>query len=283
MIKRIDPFIDTAFKFIFGTENQSEEILMSFLNEIFRGQEGFDNIIEIRYQNPEKVRKSIEGKSIIHDVQCETLSGRKFIVEIQNAAQDYFLKRALYYVSRGVGDQGKIGAGENDWEFNFKPVAGVFICNFPVKGVPRKLITHLKFTDVSDGSAIPDYMHLVFIQPKEFHLSKEECKTGFEKWIYVLKNLSTMTEASLEWFKESVFERLDKLSRYAALTPEQQAEYDRDLKWARDYNAGIKTAMRKGEENAKLEIAKKLKESGMPGSQIAEYTGLSLDIIESLF
>ena len=55
-IKRIDPFTDTGFKTLFGKPDQSEPLLMDFLNDIFEGQKGFDRSKSISYGDKEKIR-----------------------------------------------------------------------------------------------------------------------------------------------------------------------------------------------------------------------------------
>ena len=47
MGKFINPFVDTSFKLIFGRESHSEEFLIDFLNEIFRGDPDFEEIVSV--------------------------------------------------------------------------------------------------------------------------------------------------------------------------------------------------------------------------------------------
>lgn len=55
MARYIDALTDTGFKLIFGKENQSEEILIGFLNDLFEGQKGYEPITRITYANNERV------------------------------------------------------------------------------------------------------------------------------------------------------------------------------------------------------------------------------------
>lgn len=309
-IKRIDPFTDTGFKTLFGKPDQSEPLLMDFLNDIFEGQKGFERIKSVSYGDKEKIRDNPHAKSIIYDINCETENGHKFIVEMQKGWQDFFLKRAVYYVSNAIASQGHKGSGEKDWEFDFKPVAGVFLCDFKLKNLPKRLITHVRLTDTEDNSAIGNYLHFVFIQTWMFDKTEQECESGFDIWMYTLKNLKTMREIPFKTRKDEVFERLDRISRYSALSEEEQADYNRDLKWARDYNAILNSAKREaiaegreegraegriegraegreegriqGREEEKLGIAKNALGMGMAISDIAKLTGLSEQQIKSL-
>jgi hypothetical protein len=69
------------------------------------------------------------------------------------------------------------------------------------------------------------------------------------------------------------------------LSPEERRRYDRDLKHLRDaysldrtYERRIKNA----EEKKAIEIARKLKAMGIPVDVIAQGTGLSVDVINTI-
>lgn len=113
----INPFTDTGFKIIFGKENESNEILRSFLNVLFSDQPGFEPIESVEYRPTERTREWSGGKSIVYDIYCRTSSGRMIIVEMQKNAQEFFLSRAVYYVSRAIADQGYRGRRESDYVF----------------------------------------------------------------------------------------------------------------------------------------------------------------------
>ncbi|MDE7345567.1 MAG: Rpn family recombination-promoting nuclease/putative transposase, partial [Muribaculaceae bacterium] len=105
----INPFTDTGFKIIFGTEHVSEELLVSFLNGLFADDPVLSKIKTVKYLPSERVREWDEGKSIVYDIHCQTSTGHKFILEMQLNEQEYFLKRAFYYFCRGIAEQGYKG------------------------------------------------------------------------------------------------------------------------------------------------------------------------------
>lgn len=114
MAKFIDSMTDTGFKIVFGKEGQSNEILMALLNELFRGQEGFEPIVSLKYINNERSRDNDEGKTIIHDIICETQLGHKFMVEMHKQPQPFFQDWAEYYMSRALTEQARL----SDWNFD---------------------------------------------------------------------------------------------------------------------------------------------------------------------
>src|SRR5690554_2495991 len=119
MARFIDPVYDTAFKRIFGQE-ESKELLLDFLNDLLEGEK---DVREIHFLDKERMSLHKEGRRGIYDIACLTERGEHFIVEIQNARQDTFRERALYYLSQTIASQGERG---RDWQFELKAVYGVF-------------------------------------------------------------------------------------------------------------------------------------------------------------
>ena len=300
--KYIDPFSDIGFKAIFGREGQSEEILREFLNEVFRGQPMFDEIKEVKFINNERTKEHPENKTIIHDVLCTTDTGQRFIVEMQKGEQEQFLQRSIYYVSRGITDQAVRKPGESAWEYELLPVAGVFVTTFPIAGLTDKLLLHLGLADLESGELVARHVRLAFIQTSFFNKSEKECVTKFDKIIYTLKNMPTLTAIPFQETKNDIFARMDEAARYAALSPEERRIYDYELKKARDRAAELSTAERKGIAQGRAEgvaqgiaqgiaqgvaqgisdTARRMKEAGMDTELISKFTGLTPSEIDKL-
>lgn len=282
----IDPFSDTGFKAIFGKEGMSEEVLRQFLNEIYRGQPNFEEIQQVRFLNSERVRERPLDKTIVHDVLCTTESGTRFIVEMQKDDQQRFALRALYYVSRGITDQAVRLEGEPAWQYSLTPVAGVFITEFMVEGLPEKLLTHVGLVDLDTGKVVNHHLRMTYIQTPCFNKSAEQCETKFEKIIYTLKNMATLYAIPFKESPDDIYSRMDQLARYANLSPEEKHEYDRELKQRRDHAAELSTAYARGEAkgsgNEKRTIARNLKATGMDAATISKVTGLSEQEISTL-
>lgn len=292
--KRINLLTDTGFKVAFGKENQSEEILRFFLNELFKGEEGFSEIKEVRFINTERVRETEDMRSVIHDIMCTTSDGRRFLVEMQNVSQPYFLNRAFYYICKGISDQGTREAGDI-WKYEYEPVYGIFLCNFDIKGFDPELVVHGRVLDVKSHKPIGDFLRLAFIQIPKTPKRAEECKTKIEKLIYIVKNMVELENNPFAAEMAEVYGRIEKVSRYAALTPEEKIKYDADLKWYLDTNAFIQTTIEEGMEIGKKEgmkegkkegiieerkrLVKNLRDSGMKDEDISVATKIPLEEI----
>ena len=242
----VDPFTDTGFKLLFGRENQSEEVLREFLNQLFQDDPDLRDIRTVTFLNNERVRRHRADKTILYDIFCETDSGHRFIVEMQREAQANFLQRASYYVARAITDQANRQPGDDPWDYDFLPVVGVFLCNFHVRGLQHKLLTRARLTDTDDGKFVGNHMRYVFLQLPEFKKTQDECTSEFDKLIYVIKNMNTLDNIPFQQYKNDVFARLDRLGRVAQLSDEDRDQYERDLKWTRDYHAQMKYATERG-------------------------------------
>ena len=107
MSKFINPFTDVGFKIIFGQEF-SKTCLLDFLNALLVGER---LITDLKFLDKEQPAIYIGDRSPIYDILCETASGEKIIVEMQNREHPNFKERMLYYASETIVRQGEKGTG----------------------------------------------------------------------------------------------------------------------------------------------------------------------------
>ena len=293
MAKLTNPLIDIIFKIIFGKEGVSEEFLIDFLNQIFIDDPDVDEIVSVKYDNPERNELDPRSKRIIYDIHCTTSSGHRFIVEMQRANQRNFLKRMLYYVSRLVTDQVRRIREENKEsedavkksEYEYMPVVGVFICDFEIKGFPKKPLVKAGILEEGTGIPITSDVKMAFVQLPLFEKTEEECETGLDMWIYNLRNMERLDTLPFAEYRDQIFKRLEKVANYASLSPKEQAQYDEDMKWAMDYNETVlyqyDQGVLKGEMVQAWKSAQILLEKNMPVDFISEVTGIPPQDLES--
>ena len=111
MAKFINPFTDVGFKRIFG-QDVSKPVLLTFLNCLLEGEH---HIVDLKFLDKEQPGDSVDDKSLIYDVYCETDDGGRIIVEMQNRSQPFFKERSIYYLSRAVSRQGEPG---KEWHYS---------------------------------------------------------------------------------------------------------------------------------------------------------------------
>ena len=87
-------------------------------------------------------------------------------------------------------------------------------------------------------------------------------------------------------FQAPDFKRLFILSEIDNFTPEEYSEYQNSLTRMSDYyniiDSAEKRAREEGREEARMEMALKLKRLGTSNDIIAQATGLAMDVIEGL-
>ncbi len=287
----IDPLYDIGFKLLLGRENVSEEVLMNFLNAVFAGDPGLSSIVRLRYLNTEHHGEWKEAKGIRYDIMCETGTGHRFIVEMQKAPQENFVKRGIYYVCRGIAEQGYRGVNEDElsWEYDVTPVIGVFLCNFHVPALPYKTLTRARIIDEETSEPVGDLVRMVFIQLPSFEKREEECESEFDQWIYNLKNMGQNQAVAFQ-NRNDIFRRVANIGRLANLSPEERRDYETEIKYARDTYNQIKFALKEGLEKGRVEgellgiekTARNMKSRGYSLEDIQAITGLDIERIELL-
>ena len=272
---------DFGFKRIFGT-TPNKDLLINFLNSLF---EGFQVIKDVKYLNSEHVGDVYAERKAIFDVYCENENGEKFIVEMQNAYQKYFKDRSLFYSTFPIREQAPKGA---DWNFKLDHVYTVALLNFDLseEAFDKDDINHdVGLLDKKTHKVFNDKLSFKYVEIAKFDKTEDELITLYDKWLYVLKNLSRLDKRPAA-LKEKIFSKLFGEAEIAKFTPTELKEYEDSLKAYRDVKNSIDTALEKGREEGRVEgviqVAKKLLESGMDVDTIMKMTDLSKSEIEKL-
>ena len=105
--------------------------------------------------------------------------------------------------------------------------------------------------------------------------------TLYDKWLYVLKNLSTLNNRP-KALRDKVFDRLFEEAEIARFTPREWREYEDSRKAYRDLKNSLDTALRQGRVEGKIEMAKNLKSLGVDVRTIMQASGLTEDQIGRL-
>ena len=285
----VNPYTDFGFKKLFGTE-LNKDLLISLLNALFdrSAQQLPDEprqvVKDLRYLPTEKLESYGERRAIF-DVYCEGENGEKFIVEMQKASQDFFKDRSVFYSAFPIIEQGKVGS---DWDFHLNDVYTVGILNFIFPGdeYDKDCFHHeVKLIDVEDKHVFYDKLTYVYLEMPKFNKTEEELVSMYDKWLFVLKNLTRLMERPAA-LQERVFTRLFEQAEIARFTLDESRIYEESLKQYRDMRNTIASAKREGREEGRIETnrenARKMKELKIAIDVISQVTGLSNKEIESL-
>ena len=156
-----------------------------------------------------------------------------------------------------------------------------------------KFRTDVALREKSSDSIFSDKLRFIYLSLPFFDKSEEECETGFEKWIYVLKYMEVLERLPFTAQKK-IFDHLAKLADVRCLSSEEQEKYDESIKAVDDYYSGLYGSYVEGEEKGiakgraegelskSLTIARKLLAMGMSLPQIVKATGLNEEQLKQL-
>ena len=301
-MKFADPKNDIAFKKIFGDENH-KEVLISFLNAVLDFQ-GEQTIVEVELTNPYQVPKIEALKETILDIKVTNQKQEHFIVEMQKKDLGDFAKRSLYYTSKAYVNQ--LDAGKN--YHKLKKVYFIGLLNFTMFEGQSCISRHLILNQETNTQDLDDF-EFCFIELQKFSKPLGQLSTLLDKWIYFIKNASSLEMVPKEFTGNSALEQAFDSAQMYNWNREEMDVYDYMHLKAWDEINAIDTAVKKAEKRAKqegleqglelgieqeqrlskkqrvqdkIEIAKNAISQGLEIQTIAAITGLSIEEIEKL-
>ena len=288
--KYINPYTDFGFKLLFGTA-MNKELLISFLNALLFKEE---TVKDVTYLNAEHLDTQEYDRRAVIDVFCENEKGEKFLVEMQRGEQQFFKDRSVYYATFPIREQSQRGK----WDYELKAVYIIGILNFTFNDTDGDYFHHeVKLVDLYTHKVFYDKLTFIYLEMPKFNKKEDELESMFDKWLFVLRNLSSLFERPRA-LQNRVFDRLFEAAEIAKFNPKELGEYWESLKNFRDWYSVMSTQLKKGREEGLKEglekgleqgrkeecfkNAKKMKQAGIAFDVIAQVTGLSIGEIASL-
>ena len=274
--KYINLMVDWSFKRVFGTE-VNKDILIEFLKVIFPQFA----ITDITYIPTEQLGIMEDDRKAIFDVLCKTEDDKTFLVEMQRGAQKHFFERALYYTSFPIMKQGKKAIakeeeGAEPWDFSLDGVFFLGILDFEYE--QDEMTEHrYQLLETKTLKQMTDKLEFVFVEVAKFDKREDELETDLDKWLYLLKNMSTLLERPAA-LRDRIFGRLFDVAEYARLDDEERKNYVNAMNTARDTYNQIAYAL----EKRTYEIAQRMIAKGLDVDTIADFTGLTKDEVAKL-
>lgn len=271
----INPYTDFGFKMLFGTE-MNKELLISFINSLLSGKEV---IRDLTYLNTEHLGTSAADRRAVFDVYCENERGEKILIEMQRGEQQFFKDRSLYYATFPIREQGEKG----EWDYRLKAVYVIGILNFKFDSEDDNYFHHeVQLMDVCTKQVFYDKLTFIYLEMPKFNKSEDELVTMFDKWLFVLRNLSRLM-ARPAALQDRIFTRLFEAAEIAKFTKEQYEAYEESLKVYRDWQNTIVTAEQKGMAKGMAEgIAKGRMEQNIANARSMKLAGLDYEIISQV-
>lgn len=208
-------FNDMTFKRIFRSE-EDKGLLVAFLNTIFEGKR---TIVNVTYRNVEVQHPFLDkGRGCVFDILCTDENNDIYLIEMQYVAQDFILKRMLYYMCCLYVNEVK--RGDHSFE-QVKEVIGICITHFLLDD--EKFRTEYELIDNTNLVRKYEKFKLIFLQIPRISDTFEKCHTRTEQWLYVMKNIHSIPPDLAGLRKE--YARILELSKASNLTPEQVDGY----------------------------------------------------------
>ena len=296
---------DFMFKRLFGSE-ANKDVLIGFLNMILEDVE----IADVTFIPTEHLGLTKEDRKSVFDISCKCKDGRRLIIEMQRGYQKHFRKRAVFYTSYPINEQGrkareeyirdhgcKDDGQEFRWDYNLKPVTVVALLNFKFdhdSGWPaERFHSSYRLREDATGEVMTDVLRYVFLELARFRKSIDELQTRFDKWMYLLCHMHELTEIP-EKFQDPEFKRLFLLSEIGNFTPDELAQYLESLGNMSDYyniidstaelaekrghDAGVAEGLAKGRQEGREEGLAKGREEGRRATAL-NLKGLGVDVL----
>jgi len=276
--KYINPYTDFGFKRLFGVE-ANKDLLIDFLNQMLPAKHQINSLV---FKNTENIPELSEDRKAIFDIHCESITGKRFIVEMQKAKIKYFKDRAVYYVTFPIIEQ----AGKGDWNFKLNPIYYITLLDFYYEPHNKKKTQIPKFRrDVmlidQYGKVFYNKLRFTFMQMPAFDKKEDQLETHYDKWCYFLKHLEEFNDIPTI-LNEPVFQQAFKTAEIANLSKDEYKKYLDSLDAYREIKGVTENAMEEGRNLEKNETAIKGIKAGLPNETIKMLTDLSEGKINDL-
>ncbi|CAN5136556.1 Rpn family recombination-promoting nuclease/putative transposase [soil metagenome] len=244
MPKYINLLTDFAFKRIFGTD-PNRDLLIAFLNEVFRGRKEIKDLV---YNKNEHPGDTINEGGAIFDLLCTGNDGERFIIEVQRGKQENFKQRALFYTSRLISEQAPRGK-RSEWGYN---ISGVYLIalleDFALQDSHADEYLHdIYLCNRQTGKIFYENLGYTYVELLKFVKTEAQLETELDKWLFVLKNMSSMDKIPV-FLRKPIFEKLFNVAEYSNLTKEEKTMYDSSMKHKWDNKNVLDYAKKEGKE-----------------------------------
>ena len=286
MSKFINPRTDFAFKKIFGSP-QSKDILINFLDALL--YEGKSVIQDLTILDPYQVPRIRGIKESYLDVKALLADGQTVIIEMQVLNVLGFKKRVLYNAAKSYSAQLEVG---DDYAL-LNPVIALTITDFEMFSDSERDVSRNSLNAVNDIKDYSNDLELVFAELPKFRKEVSQLSTLADKWLYFLKEAERLKSVPPNLDQEPAIHDAFEVARQSHLTKEELDILERQSFFIQDNKNSIrlgvmqgkaegrKEGLEEGDKQARIEIARSLKDK-MSLSEIAAITGLTPEEIEEI-
>jgi len=239
----INPKTDFAFKKIFGSTD-SKDILISFLNALL--YDGQPTIEDLEILDPYSASVVRGLKDTYLDVKATITGNKTVIIEMQILNVPAFDKRVLYNAAKAYSTQLKSGEGYS----KLKPVIALTLTDFEMFENQEDVISHFVFKEKQKLFDYPNNeLEMVFVELPKFHHELDELETLTQKWIYFMKNTSSLETVPETMGRVPEIQKAFRIANQANLSRQELEDLEKREMFIEDQRGAII----KGRQEGRLE------------------------------
>jgi len=278
---RLNPLDDFIFFKVMG-EKGDEKQLLGFLNAVLfhscgiwrSGKERIESVEII--ENKTFIKDVLDGKSCILDILAILQDGTKVNIEVQLKNKYNMERRSLFYWCKVYSES--LDGGQDYRILPNVTAINIVDFDFPPKGNVHTCF-HLR-EDADPSLILSPALEIHFINMVKWRKQREKDleHDPLHRWLTWFDEGSPPELVEEVLSMDSAIMAANEKQEYVAQDWEARDLYRRRQKAQWDYISDMNGAR----EEAKLEIARKMKELGDSVEKIGVVTGLSFEIIEQL-
>ncbi len=288
---------DSTMKTVLGTA-ENEDLFIDIIELRIPGK----HISSLKLLNKEHHGFAESEKSVTFDLLCvDKDTGEEFEVEVQNAEEDSYRDRMLYYSYFPIREQLAEKRSNylknpklNRMDYSIKPVYMISLVNFALEhdledALEDDYICRYEIRNGRNSEVLTNSLNFVFVEMGRLPYSKdeyEECRTRLEKFIFSFKYMHTFEEFPDFFKQDPLLEKLANAAELAKLPEYKLQQYEKDMITELDRQLQLEFAVNKAVTQAvdqtRKEMVQKLLSKGMSDADIAEVAELPVEEIQAL-
>ena len=280
---------DSTMKAVLGTA-ANEDLFIDIIELLSPGK----HISSLKLLNKEYHGFADSEKSVTFDLLCvDKDTGEEFEVEVQNAEEESYRDRMLYYsyfpIREQLAEKRKRflkNPKQNKMDYSIKPVYMISLLNFALRhdsedALEDEYISRFELRNVRNSETFTRSMNFVFVEMDRLPYTKDQydqCRTRLERLIFSIKYMHTFEEFPEHFREDPMLEKLANAAELANLSASKLKQYEQAMITELDRQLQLEFAEKKGKE----EVARNMLGKGLDPELIAECTGLSEQAIIAL-
>ena len=268
---------NSGFKAVFG-DRGNKDVVMSVINMLL--PEG-KQVMEIEYAPTEHQGQLEDNKEFRYDFMCRDVDGSFFIVEVQNNPEKFWFKRCVSYACRVYDRQNLRGS-----EYDIPPVYLIGLMGIDINHCDPELwrdrfVSEYTFREKETNELLDNTIFIIFAELRKFDKELPECRSDFEKMLYIIKNGWRLRNQPSE-LQNEIFTRLFSACDIPRFDESKRIQYEKDMFDERRYNGEINAALEQGIVKGREEVARNMLKEGMSLELVNKLTGLDIQKLVEL-